>query len=89
MDPQRFRNIPSGQAFTPKNVSGDYSLQLMMGMKNYKTWLQNQQFTIQKMLPGGRYSYNNDWNLRTGPVIDYTDVPPCNSPAVQEANKRY
>jgi hypothetical protein len=31
-----FRNIPAGEPFTPGKVSGDYSLQLMIGYSNYE-----------------------------------------------------
>lgn len=36
----RFRNIPSGQVFTPGtgNYTADYSLQLMIGWENFQAW---------------------------------------------------
>ena len=80
----RFRNIPSGQSFTPNNKSGDYSLQLMMGMQNHIQWQQDQ-----KLIPGAtKYSFNTDWKLRTGPTMDYTDVPPCDFEDGDEAAKK-
>ncbi|KAH8681759.1 hypothetical protein BX600DRAFT_544267 [Xylariales sp. PMI_506] len=38
-----FRNVPAGEAFTPGDVSGDYSLQLMTGYSNYRAWRNSQQ----------------------------------------------
>ena len=37
-----FRNIPAGEPFTPGKVSGDYSLQLMIGYSNYEHWRNSQ-----------------------------------------------
>jgi len=36
-----FRNIPSGRSFDPGAKSGDYSLQLMIGYRNWLAWSQN------------------------------------------------
>jgi hypothetical protein len=37
-----FRNIKAGEPFTAGDISGDYSLQLMMGFANYQAWARNQ-----------------------------------------------
>jgi hypothetical protein len=33
-----FRNLPAGEPFDENDVSGDYSLQLMVGWANYQAW---------------------------------------------------
>jgi hypothetical protein len=33
-----FRNVQPGEPFDKGNVSGDYSLQLQIGMANYQSW---------------------------------------------------
>lgn len=78
---KRFRNIPSGQPFTPNNKSGGYSLQVddgnaKMGMRNYKQWQHDQKTLLAKLMPGTtEYSFNTDWNLRTGPMMDQMSRP--------------
>ena len=74
----RFSKIPSGQPFTPNNKSGDYSLQLMMGMRNFKQWQHDQKPLLLKLILGAaKYSFNTDWklHLRTGPTTDYYRYP--------------
>ena len=77
-----FRNIPAGAPFTPGDVSGDYSLQLMAGYANYRYWrLQNANWygRIKMAIP-----YTKEYEeaaimeakrapLRAGPSMDYSD----------------
>ncbi|KAJ9131775.1 hypothetical protein NKR23_g11539 [Pleurostoma richardsiae] len=45
-----FRNIPAGQSFDKDNVSGDYSLQLMMGYNNFLAWRNAQKGILHKTM---------------------------------------
>ncbi|KAF4462444.1 hypothetical protein FALBO_10748 [Fusarium albosuccineum] len=44
-----FRNIPAGKPFNKGGVSGDYSLQLMMGYNNFRGWSNPQRGFVYKV----------------------------------------
>lgn len=77
---RRFRNIPSGQPFTPGSTSGDYSLQLMIGFHNYHSWVASQRGPISRLMARTKYVIRGEVplgemekreGLRNGPDMSY------------------
>ncbi|KAL8797820.1 MAG: hypothetical protein Q9195_000172 [Heterodermia aff. obscurata] len=81
-----FRNIPAGQPFDAGSVSGDYSLQLMIGMNNYAAWSQAQKPLLSRVFSRSKYTISDD-SLRAGPHIDYNNAASCRSGDLEEAKK--
>lgn len=85
-----FRNIPAGQPWTPpsekKAYSADYSLQLMMGYKNFLLWKKTQEVAqkglISRAWYGVKVTVGTEPSVeeleegsqphRAGPVVDGT-----------------
>jgi hypothetical protein len=65
--PFRFRNIKAGKPFDKDAISGDYSLQLMIGYENYVTWNSRK---ISEEIPE-YVKRPGVMSLRAGPVMTY------------------
>lgn len=59
---QWFRNIPAGKPFTEGAISGDYSLQLMIGWHNYQKWLEPQQRLATRMIRGTKFVFASKYD---------------------------
>jgi hypothetical protein len=76
----RFRNVPAGQPFTPDSISGDYSLQLMIGFHNYQSWATSQRGSLGRFMAKTKYIISGKEplggtekreGLRNGPDMRY------------------